>query len=67
MKTIDLRNKSAKDLQAELVSLREEFFRLRFQHATAQLDNHRKIPAVKRDIARVLTILNERNRQAENA
>ncbi len=60
MKTIDIRSKSDEDIQAELQSLREQYFKLRFQHATGQLQNHRKVPELKRDIARILTIVHER-------
>ncbi len=60
MKTIDIRSKSDDDLRAELVSLKEQMFRLRFQHATAQLENHRKLRLMKKDIARLNTVVRER-------
>ena len=59
MKTEDIRKKSAAELEKELVALKEELFKLRFQHATNQLDNPQRIATVKRDIARVLTIIRE--------
>ena len=43
----------------ELVALKDELFKLRFQHATNQLENPQRLGAVKRDIARVNTILRE--------
>ena len=55
-----MREKSMIELNNELVALKEELFKLRFQHATNQLDNPLKLRGVKRDIARVRTILRER-------
>lgn len=55
----ELRSKSAEELQQELVALKDELFKLRFQHATNQLENPQRLSAVKRDIARVNTILRE--------
>ncbi len=60
MKPSEIREKSAIELNEELVDLKEELFKLRFQHATNQLDNTLKLKSVKRDIARVRTILRER-------
>ena len=59
MKAEDIRKKSAAELEKELGALKEELFKLRFQHATNQLDNPQRIATVKRDIARVLTIIRE--------
>ena len=56
----DLRAMSAEDLNAKLKELKEELFTLRFQHAINQLDNPQKIVEVKRNIARVMTILSEK-------
>ena len=55
----ELRSKSAEELQQELVALKDELFKLRFQHATNQLENPAQIASVKRDIARVMTIKRE--------
>ena len=52
---------NAEELNAKLKELKNELFNLRFQHAINQLDNPHKIVDVKRDIARVMTILNEKN------
>jgi len=59
MKADEIRAKSGTELEKELVALKEELFKLRFQHATNQLENPQRIGAVKRDIARVNTILRE--------
>lgn len=59
MKAEEIRAKSADELAKELVALKEELFKLRFQHATNQLENPQRLGAVKRDIARVNTILRE--------
>ena len=57
----DLRAMSAEELNAKLKELKEELFNLRFQHAINQLDNPHKITDVKRDIARIMTVLCEKN------
>ena len=57
----DLRAMSADELNAKLKELKEELFTLRFQHAINQLDNPQKIVEVKKNIARVMTILSENN------
>ena len=54
-----LREMSEAELTKRLQDLKEELFNLRFQHATNQLDNPIKIVAVKRDIARINTIIRE--------
>ena len=59
MKAVQLREMSADELQAKLTELKDELFHLRFQLAINQLDNPHKITEVKRDIARVLTVINE--------
>ena len=59
MKAEEIRAKSADELAKELVALKEELFKLRFQHATNQLENPQRLGAVKRDIARVNTIIRE--------
>lgn len=67
MKASELRNQSTQELQNELKSLKEELFNLRFQHATGQLENPLRIQQVKRDYARVKTILREKELGAVNA
>ena len=57
----ELRTMSTDELNARLKELKEELFSLRFQHAINQLDNPQRIVEVKRNIARVMTILSEKN------
>ena len=61
MTTKEIRELTAEELNAKLVELKKELFNLRFQHAVNQLENPHKITEVKRDIARVMTVLNEKN------
>ena len=60
MKAADLRQKTPDELSEELASLRKEQFNLRFQAASGQLENTARVREVRRDIARVKTIMNER-------
>ena len=59
--TEELRKMSAEELNAKLKELKEELFNLRFQHAINQLDNPQRMVEVKRNIARVMTILSEKH------
>ena len=59
MKAAEIRKLSASELDAKLRELKDELFKLRFQQAINQLDNPMRISAVKKDIARVLTVLRE--------
>ena len=61
MKATELRNKTSAELEAMLKDLKTELFNLRFQHAVNQLENPHQIAEVKHDIARVMTVLNEKN------
>ena len=61
MKIAEIRNLSANELVEKLNELKAELFHLRFQHAINQLENPHKIADVKKDIARVKTLLNEKN------
>ena len=63
MKVNEIRKMSSSDLEKELVSLKSELFKLRFQLATNGLDNPMKIRNTKRDIAKIKTILKERELQ----
>ena len=65
MKANELRDKTTAELKAQLTSLKKDLFFLRMQHATNQLDNPLKIQTVKKDIARVKTILRERELRTE--
>lgn len=60
MKAKDYRDKSIDDLLKEVSALKEELFKLRFQHATNQLENTSQLRLIKRDLARVQTIIRER-------
>ena len=60
MKANDIRKKTNEELAVELNQLKSELFKLRFQYATNQLENPLKMKSVKKDIARVKTILRER-------
>jgi len=60
MKAIDLRTKGAAELQEELVALLKEQFSLRMQLATQQLANNAQLGRVRRDIARVRTVMREK-------
>jgi len=66
-KIIDVRSKSKDELTGMLLDLRKEQFNLRFQRATGQQENTSRVRVVRRDIARVKTILAERARSAEKA
>ena len=57
----EIREMTAEQLNAKLAELKKELFNLRFQHAVNQLENPHKMTEVKRDIARVMTVLNEKN------
>ena len=61
----DLRNKSAAELNEELVAAKKELFNLRFQNATNQLDNTSRIKEVRRNIARIQTVITEKANAAE--
>ena len=56
----DLMNKSAAELQEELVAAKKELFYLRFQNATNQLDNTSRIKEVRKNIARIQTVITEK-------
>ena len=61
MNAKELRDMSQAELNAQLAELKEELFNLRFQLAINQLDKPHKITEVKHDIARVMTVLREKN------
>ena len=61
MKAKELREMTDVELNKQLKDLKAELFNLRFQHAIYQLDNPVRIDAVKKDIARVMTIMAEKN------
>ncbi len=57
----DLRTKSVEDLSAALVDAKKELFNLRFQNATNQLDNTGRIKEVRRNIARIQTVITQKS------
>ena len=59
MKANEIRKLSAAELEKKLAELKKDLFMLRMQHATNQLDNPLQIAAVKKDIARIKTIIRE--------
>lgn len=61
----DLRTKSIEDLNEELVAAKKELFNLRFQNATNQLDNTSRIKEVRRNIARIQTVISEMKRASK--
>lgn len=65
MKAVDIRTKSADELNDQLLQLKKEQFNLRFQKASGQLEDTARVNTVRRDIARIKTILGERARSAD--
>ena len=61
MKASEIRSMTSEELEKKLKELKNELFNLRFQHAINQLDNPQKIVEVKKNIARVMTVLSEKN------
>lgn len=66
MKAIELRNKEIRDLNTELHSLLKTHFVLRMQLATQQLSNNAKIKLVKKDIARIKTVITQKTKNHDN-
>jgi large subunit ribosomal protein L29 len=64
MKPADVRVKTGDELTGELDTLGKEIFNLRFQRANGQLENTARVRQVRRDIARIKTVLSERHRRA---
>ncbi len=60
MKAKEIRNMTTEELEAKVAELKKDLFFLRMQHATNQLDNPVKISSVKKDIARIKTIIREK-------
>ena len=65
MKAAEVRDMTDLELDNKLADLKKELFALRFQHAINQLENPMRLKAVKKDIARVKTILRERTRDGQ--
>jgi len=64
MKTIELRKLSAGELRDKLEQSKTDLFKLRFQHATAQLEKTDRLPQTRKTIARIMTVLQEKERGA---
>lgn len=67
MKAQDMRDLTGDELRQRLADLKEELFNLRFQAATGQLDNPMRVRTVRKDIARVITIMRERELSSKRA
>ena len=65
MKASEVRDMTTIELDTKLADLKKELFALRFQHAINQLDNPTRLKAVKKDIARVKTIMLERSQSEQ--
>jgi large subunit ribosomal protein L29 len=66
-KAAELRDADETELENRLAEAKQEMFNLRFQIVTGQLDNSARIPLVRRDIARILTVLREKEIEAAEA
>ena len=64
MNATEMRDKSPEELRDVLAGLKKEAFNLRFQAATGQLENTSRFRAIRRDVARVMTVLNQKSAQA---
>jgi large subunit ribosomal protein L29 len=60
LKVAELRDLSVDEINQKMTETKEELFNLRFQNATGQLDNYKRLRELKRDVARIKTILRER-------
>lgn len=63
----EIRTRSVEELQAQVLEAKEELFRLRFQNATHQLSNHAQLRTVRRNVARLLTVLTEKSSELNTA
>ena len=66
-KATELRELTDEELVSKLKEAKEELFNLRFQNATGQLDNHRRLQVVRREIARIYTVMRARELGIESA
>ncbi len=64
MNAQELKTKSPDQLREELVALKKEAFNLRFRQATGQLENTARMNAVRKDVARIKTVLNQKAQEA---
>ncbi len=63
MKVAEVRELDVEELERRLVDTRRELFNLRFQHATGQLENTGQLKQVRKNIARILTVLNQKQQE----
>ena len=63
MKAAEVRELDVEELEQRLVATRRELFNLRFQHATGQLENTGQLKEVRRNIARLMTVLNQKTQE----
>lgn len=63
MKAAELRETTAEELRKKEQDLRKELFNLRFQQATGEIENPMRIRAIRKNIAKILTVITEKNRQ----
>ena len=63
MKATEVRELDVQELERRVAETRRELFNLRFQHATGQLENTGQLKEVRRDIARLLTVLNQKKQE----
>ena len=64
MKAAELKDKTPEQLREQLVALKKEAFNLRFQQATGQMESTARMRAVRRDVARIKTVMNQKAAQA---
>jgi len=67
VKTADIRLKTDKELETRLMELRKEQFNLRFQKATGQLANTARVTAIRKEIAKIMTVIGERQHKAASS
>jgi large subunit ribosomal protein L29 len=67
MKAPEVRDMSVEELRGKELELRKELFNLRFQQATGEIENPLRIRTVRKDIARVLTVMNEKKTEGKDA
>ncbi|MDQ3910611.1 MAG: 50S ribosomal protein L29 [Actinomycetota bacterium] len=63
MKVAEVRELDVEEIQQRIAQVRRELFNLRFQHATGQLENTGQLKEVRKNIARLLTVLNQKQRE----
>ena len=67
MTATELKAKAPAELREQLLALKKEAFNLRFQQATGQLENAARMRAVRRDVARIMTVLNQKAADAASS